>query len=470
MRIALILTLMIFCYTGVTQAQSDWHVVIHNNADGQLYTINAEGMTNIDLPVSPLSVNYVETPSVYGRTVVASTNGRYLAYLTGESQIQIVDMQSDACCKTIANPYADKSQLLDSLWLAAINPDGTAVAISVRYLDGTNTDSFDELAIVPLEGDTIFYTDLCRPVYGRWLDDGIEMVDVCDFGDAPTSASFDLWNPSTGQRTTSEFGILSFGEHLFLTGEQIRLAPDYNLPYGGERGLHSPLNTLQYSPSANGAFERIYVTTSDVELQRPHWVADGHAVLLHSFTTDSGEVLFRDSSIMPIQYANLSHFIAGTPDGWLILDTVTHEIIHYRVDESQEIEIFTLGQLEASPTPSVYTLYKPDLGASMIQTGFTTVPQILVTSTPAYCPDALPAQLTIGSTAQVIPGSANNVRSQPSTASELVGQIPSGEYFTVLDGPRCGDSMAWWRVDYEGLIGWTSEGQGDEYWLDGSKG
>lgn len=52
MRIALILTLMIFCYTGVTQAQTqpDWHVVIHNNADGQIYTINAEGMTNVYRP------------------------------------------------------------------------------------------------------------------------------------------------------------------------------------------------------------------------------------------------------------------------------------------------------------------------------------------------------------------------------------------------------------------------------------
>lgn len=82
------------------------------------------------------------------------------------------------------------------------------------------------------------------------------------------------------------------------------------------------------------------------------------------------------------------------------------------------------------------------------------------------CPGFLPSRLTVGQTGRVTPGAANNVRAEPLSSAELVGQIPGGESFTVLAGPTCQDNTAWWQVDYEGLIGWTQEGQGDTYWLE----
>jgi hypothetical protein len=36
----------------------------------------------------------------------------------------------------------------------------------------------------------------------------------------------------------------------------------------------------------------------------------------------------------------------------------------------------------------------------------------------------------------------------------------------TLAGPVCGENLAWWQVDYNGLVGWTAEGQGNEYWLE----
>jgi hypothetical protein len=90
----------------------------------------------------------------------------------------------------------------------------------------------------------------------------------------------------------------------------------------------------------------------------------------------------------------------------------------------------------------------------------------LVSPEALTCPDFLPSRLIIGGQARVMPGSPNNLRSQPTTRSIRVGQIPSGAFFTVLHGPQCASSSAWWKVDYEGTVGWTAEGQGDTYWVE----
>lgn len=84
----------------------------------------------------------------------------------------------------------------------------------------------------------------------------------------------------------------------------------------------------------------------------------------------------------------------------------------------------------------------------------------------ANCPGSPTPRLTIGLQGQVTPGDTNNVRPEP-TSSTVVGQIPGGEQFTVLDGPQCGlNGLTFWQVQYGDLIGWTAEGQGNDYWLE----
>lgn len=84
-------------------------------------------------------------------------------------------------------------------------------------------------------------------------------------------------------------------------------------------------------------------------------------------------------------------------------------------------------------------------------------------------------RLQLGVQAQVtIDGDSipNNVRSIPGTSGTYLGEIPPGGVFIVLEGPQCSqsDKLVWWRVDYNGLIGWTVEGQVEngqpDYWLE----
>lgn len=60
----------------------------------------------------------------------------------------------------------------------------------------------------------------------------------------------------------------------------------------------------------------------------------------------------------------------------------------------------------------------------------------------------------------------NRVRTSAGLNSTYLGLIEPGEEVDILDGPICSDNMVWWKVDNrKGLIGWTSEGDLNSYWL-----
>ncbi len=94
------------------------------------------------------------------------------------------------------------------------------------------------------------------------------------------------------------------------------------------------------------------------------------------------------------------------------------------------------------------------------------------TPTPSYgsgqCPGFMVSRLAANGYGRVAftPGLPNNVRSQPDLSAVLIGQIPPGGIFYVISGPVCNNSTAWYQVNFNGLIGWTAEGQGSTYWLE----
>jgi len=78
-------------------------------------------------------------------------------------------------------------------------------------------------------------------------------------------------------------------------------------------------------------------------------------------------------------------------------------------------------------------------------------------------------QLLPGVFAEVAPGDPNRVRSGPSKSSEVTGQLYPGTISLVLEGPVCADGLVYWKVENStipGGVGWTAEGDGNEYWLE----
>ncbi len=81
----------------------------------------------------------------------------------------------------------------------------------------------------------------------------------------------------------------------------------------------------------------------------------------------------------------------------------------------------------------------------------------------------MPPRLIAGNQGRVAPGTPNALRSQPSKnnqISAILGAIPGKGVFTVLNGPSCADGYSWWQVNYQGLTGWTPEGEKGVYWLE----
>lgn len=88
---------------------------------------------------------------------------------------------------------------------------------------------------------------------------------------------------------------------------------------------------------------------------------------------------------------------------------------------------------------------------------------------PAECQRGfLPPRLQVGTEACVSDSTPNNLRVAPGSL-DIIGQIPPGGIFRVLDGPVCTRSTVtvWWYVEYRGMRGWTAEGSKATYtyWL-----
>lgn len=135
-------------------------------------------------------------------------------------------------------------------------------------------------------------------------------------------------------------------------------------------------------------------------------------------------------------------------------------------------EFATLAAIfTVTPTRFVTTtLY----ASAMVPPTATPRPSFTATATPTddswqACQNTYASRLHIGDQAYVSfdPPYSNNVRQDPNMDSEIIGKINPGEEILVLEGPACSNHWVWWLVRSRktGLVGWTSEGDIENYWL-----
>jgi hypothetical protein len=99
---------------------------------------------------------------------------------------------------------------------------------------------------------------------------------------------------------------------------------------------------------------------------------------------------------------------------------------------------------------------------------FTAIPasDTAISANPVGCPKGFVPRLNVGQRARVVSGYVTNLRTRPVDGA-LVKTMPSDSVLLVLDGPRCAvDGHVWWKVNYQGTVGWTMEGNSSQYWLE----
>lgn len=82
--------------------------------------------------------------------------------------------------------------------------------------------------------------------------------------------------------------------------------------------------------------------------------------------------------------------------------------------------------------------------------------------------NTLPARLITGETGRVAftDGAALNMRTSADRTSDVVGLLPEGMVFDVLEGPVCADDINWWRIQSGDVSGWVAEAAGGVYLIE----
>ena len=231
-------------------------------------------------------------------------------------------------------------------------------------------------------------------------------------------------------------------------------------------GFGAPANVIKYSDKTG--VQRVIFHTDNSLVSSALFIDNGAQVAFGQYDANFNPLGWRamnrsgQQTVLSIPGDTTYHSqwggnIIGTPLGYLYL----------RAQGTPQAEVY-VGNGSDTLLWSNASLNWQLVGSEALEgTGFADFPAISPpVAQPNTCPGTLPSRLTGLSVARVTPGPANNVRAQPSLAGTRSGQIPGSGTVALLGGPVCADNMTWWQVDYNGLVGWTSEGDANGYWME----
>ena len=476
---------------------------------GEVLFVADDGtLSSVPVPAAFYPPGYPDTIGL--RELVLSPDGTHLAgsfYSLSDSfalPVTIADLTLGACCVLVASPLAE----VYAYDLAGFSPDGTQLAFSYTgaapdgefpYLGGMATAEISTGALTNLAAMNTAMAGredegLATWAYmGDWTEPGIQWHPNCYACEGVIEGEYSLWLPQKGSFLEDTGDFFSYrADTLDGTGETLVAAESLAYPVSPEpSGMFPYPNVIQYLP-AGGPLDAATLAAAPVVFFDPaaldlgdgaHWAANGESFVVTPANATRWTLVNRAGATQAVPAPAGARFLAGTRDGWLSLiagasNTDLVRTVATPAGAFGAVIDRTAGDI-AFP-PGYLVLRAPELGAGVTPVpppmvppplAMPTLPPPVVATVPSVgmvqCPGFLPSRLVPGQLARVTPGDPNNLRALPDVSAPLVGRMPGGTEFMVLSGPICDAAgLAWWQVNYSGLIGWTVEGQGSDYWLE----
>jgi hypothetical protein len=487
-RFFLVLSLCILLSIGLSApgaaAQSpDWRVTVYDYDTSSFLFITAAGLQ----PGPAL-------PGVQGFTQIYSVrlspSGAYAVFTgtTSDSDpggTYVANMMTGACCVTLQDPA---QPTMSTTYIGPFSPDGNQIVVSMldmSYFEGGSSQPPNSSVVVFDLASGSIVTSIpfsavpsqdqwaVTAALGEWKQDGIRMAPSCWGCEGVWEGLYSIWNPATGTISAPVEPFDIFMKPLPATGEVLKAIANAAYPQSGApMAYFAAANVVEYTADINQPTGQvIYFNPANPFVTSADWVYDGRAILVQlggrvsslpdnpmaNEATGEAYLLFRDGRQVSVP-ANLGYALTGTPDGWIALQWDTGEAWVVKTDDSGSIQVTPVGT--STRWERVATNFT--LGASAVPGSF----RVITPPVRATCPGFVTSRLWPNTFARITPGAPNNLRAEPSTNSALLGTIPGAEIIAVLEGPTCAENMAWWKVQYLGQTGWTSEGQGSTYWID----
>ncbi len=366
------------------QSAEDWRVVVYEwergeklDQGGALDMISASGVVERHvLPASILPDNQYHVPFI-----AVSPDRHYAAVAYGTLDaipsappISIVDLTQDRCCIVMTPPVANPQDYS----LIGFNADSSQFAYSYAAFPDLNNRRI-EGGLVVADAATGILTatldlrqiraatglkDVSFVQGGQWDgNDRIRFVPGCWACAGALESVWYSWNLSSGAVSKVEHAYFSiFADTLPLTGELLYTVDNTAYPSASQPGYIPPANVVEYYadgvPDGSDSGRQttapnatiVYHHADNLNLPRAIWVADGRAFVLQGNEDNpTGTLVFRDQTQIGAGMGESDHFIAATPDGWLVQDAA-HSINHYVVGDST-FTIEPIGQMASRVTP-----------------------------------------------------------------------------------------------------------------------
>jgi hypothetical protein len=478
-RFVIVLSLMVLAVmTGLSAAQeSEPPLVILS--DGELWQWSG------DLDQGPERFSACQPPQEPVTSVpVVAPDGRHIAFTAQPGMVR----EAAARVGYLGDPVPS------DIWLCAVGPDihkltrvGGQPEGASYFVDGVEDRVSVKFSPVwSPDGGKLAWTEVRQPGSVYWLT-------IYDLASS-TSRSVQLEAEFQSQHPVP-LEILWGNTGIFLRELAV---PEFVIIYNGEGDFVRTTSIPHMADPKDFITRTLIITDGAAEYVGLHWNYGGWALL----DPESGDMqMLADLSAYPEQHhAWPERYHPANPDGislllvrrwWDSALWVTTPDSLYVSDSghTRTFGSFYPDRIALSPAGAIaqmadsiliwrdgveHTLEMPTSPATSLPYGVSWGPRAwrlrhpagLHLTPQATCPNLLVSRLAVGVSGRVLPGDPNNLRAEPSPDADLIGQIPGGETFAVIDGPVCGDDLAWWQVDYDGLVGWTVEGQGDHYWLE----